>query len=367
MKKLVLSLTLIATMVLFQSNSKACTDFRLTAKDGSVLITRSMEFAQDLKSNLRTSTRNRTFSTTTPNNQPGLAWKAKYGYVYLDGMNQDFALDGMNETGLSFEYLYLPGETQYQTVPAGKDASALPYFYLGDYILGNFKSVDEVRKVLPSLYVFQQTLPGLGNMVFPVHAAIFEQSGKGIVVEFINGQMTISDNIGVMTNSPRYGWHVTDLRNYVNLSPYNPKPITQNGMTFPATGQGGGMVGLPGDISPPSRFAKTAILANTVYQGANAAEEINVAEHIINNVDIPLGLARAKTNGQEVSELTQWVVFKDLTHRMFYYRTYNNMTMRSIDLSKLDFAEKATRLKAPIAGAPNIVDMTPNFLNAKMQ
>lgn len=367
MKKLVLSLTLIATIVLFQSNSTACTDFRLTAKDGSVLITRSMEFAQDLKSNLRTSTRNRAFATTTPNQQPGLAWKAKYGYVYLDGMNQDFAIDGMNEAGLSFEYLYLPGETQYQAVPAGKESSALPYLYLGDYILGNFKSVSEVRTALSSLYVFQQTLPGLGNMVFPVHAAIFEPSGKGIVVEFINGQMHISDNIGVMTNSPRYEWHVTDLRNYINLSPYNPKPVTQNGLIFPATGQGSGMVGLPGDISPPSRFVKTAILANTAYQGANAGEQINIAEHIINNVDIPLGLTRAKLNGQEVSELTQWVVFKDLTHRMLYYRTYNNMTLRSVDMSKLDFSDNAARLKAPIAGAANIVDMTANFINAKSQ
>ncbi len=367
MKKLVLTLTLIASTILLQSNSHACTDFRLSAKDGTVIITRSMEFAQNLNSNLRTSTRNRAFSTTAPNNQPGLAWKSKYGYVYLDGMNQDFALDGMNEAGLSFEYLYLPGETQYQNVPAGKEGSALPYFNLGDYVLGNFKSVDEVRKALPSLYVYQQTLPSLGNMIFPVHAAIFEPSGKGIVVEFINGQMSISDNIGVMTNSPRYGWHVTNLRNYVNLSPYSPKPITQNGMTFPATGQGGGMVGLPGDISPPSRFAKTAILANAAYQGANASEELNIAEHIINNVDIPLGLARAKTNGQEVSELTQWVVFKDLTHHMFYYRTYNNMTMRSIDMSKLDFSENAARLKFPIAGAPNVVDMTNNFTSAKMQ
>jgi penicillin V acylase-like amidase (Ntn superfamily) len=51
MKKLVLGLSasLFSIFLSFENNVFACTDFRLTAKDGTVMITRSLEFAQDLK------------------------------------------------------------------------------------------------------------------------------------------------------------------------------------------------------------------------------------------------------------------------------------------------------------------------------
>ena len=88
------------------------------------------------------------------------------------------------------------------------------------------------------LYVTSATLPGFGNTVLPAHAAIYDSTGKGIVVEFVGGKMYVYDNIGVMTNSPTYNWQVTNLRNYLNLSPYAPNPVTVNGITFAATGQG---------------------------------------------------------------------------------------------------------------------------------
>src|SRR5687767_5573438 len=101
---------------IFAQLAGACTDFRLTAQDGTILIARSMEFALDLKSNLRSSPRNREFKALAPSGKTGFSWKAKYGYVYLDGLNVDMATDGMNEQGLSFEALYLPGLAEYQTL-----------------------------------------------------------------------------------------------------------------------------------------------------------------------------------------------------------------------------------------------------------
>lgn len=73
--------------------------------------------------------------------------------------------------------------------------------------------------------------------MLPAHASIYDASGKGIVVEFYNEQINVYDNIGVMTNAPKYDWHVTNLRNYINLSPNNPPALTTKGMSFAATGQ----------------------------------------------------------------------------------------------------------------------------------
>ena len=168
-----------------------------------------------------------------------------------------------------------------------------------------------------------------------------------------------------MTNSPKYDWHVTNLRNYLNLSAINASPITQDGITYGATGQGSGAVGLPGDASPPSRFIKTAFMAHNVDTANNAADLLNLAEDIINNVDLPLGYVRSVTNGTTSSDTTQWVVFKDISHKMFYYRTYKDMTLRSIDMKKIDFSKKATPLKMPLAGEYYVVDGTEQFLKTK--
>src|ERR1700722_17842733 len=111
MKKILVA---VLAMVLVNSSAYACTDFRIVAQDKSVVIARSMEFAEDMHSNVRTSNRDRSFQEVTPNGKPGISWKARYGYVFLDAFNVDVSLDGMNEAGLSIEALYLPGETQYQ-------------------------------------------------------------------------------------------------------------------------------------------------------------------------------------------------------------------------------------------------------------
>lgn len=359
------ALGLIFASIITAGTANACTDFKLTAKDGTQLITRSMEFGIDLKSNIRTSPRGRTFTTTSPNNKPGLAWKAKYGYVYVDGFGIDVALDGMNEQGLTFEYLYLPGETVYQTVPAGKDNRAVPYANFGDWVLSNFTSVDEVKNELKNIYVVSVKLAPLGDAVLPAHAAIWDASGKGIVVEFYDNKANVYDNIGVMTNSPKYDWHVTNLRNFVNLSPNNPSPIVANGLTFAATGQGSGMVGLPGDASPPSRFVKIAALVKNTYQTENAADALNLGEHIINNVDIPNGFARSVVNGQTSADTTEWVVFKDITHKVIYWRTYGNMSLQSISFDQLDLSENGPRLAMSLVTPAQVNNVNDKFKSSQ--
>lgn len=360
----ILFLTSLSLLVFTIMPAQACTDFKLKAKDGTLLITRSMEFGQDLQSNLRSSPRGRQFSPTTVNNKPGLSWKSTYGYLYVDGFNIDASFDGMNEAGLTFEYLYLPGETQYQTIPEGKDSQAIPYAYFGDWVLSNFKTIDEVKQALTQVYVSNQIIPQLGNAILPAHASIYDASGRGIVVEFYNEKINVYDHMGVMTNSPKYDWHVTNLRNYLNLSADNANTFTTGKLTFTSTGQGSGAFGLPGDASPPSRFVKIAFMAAHVFEAQNAGDLLNMAEHIINNVDLPAGFVRAVEKGVTATDTTQWVVFKDITHKMFYYRTYNDMTLRGIAMNKIDFSEKANALKMPLSGTPFKLDQTNVFLRS---
>jgi choloylglycine hydrolase len=261
---------------------------------------------------------------------------------------------------LSFEALYLPNETEYQTVPAGQQAHSIPYLSSGDWILGNFKNVDEVKVALASLYIYAEKIPQAQDMIFPLHFAVFDPTGKGIVIEFVKGKMNVHDNpVGVMTNAPTFNWQVTNLRNYINLMPTTPQPIVTKNITFIATGQGSGMHGLPGDVSPPSRFVKMAVMLKSIITPANAEEALNVAQHIINNVDIPLGYVRSDVDINATSnEYTQWTDFKDLTHKKFYYHTYGDTALHMVDMSKLNLAEGAPQMKMPISSKQNIIDMT---------
>ena len=53
-----------------------------------------------------------------------------------------------------------------------------------------------------------------------------DASGKSIVIEYVGGKLNVHDDpLGVITNSPTFDWHMTNLRNYVNFSMTNAPPV----------------------------------------------------------------------------------------------------------------------------------------------
>ena len=100
--------------------SRACTEARIKAGDGSVVVGRSMEFAQALGSNVVVQPRGQERVSTLPDGKDGIKWTSKYGVMYLDGFGIDIAVDGMNESGLSLGALFFPGEAQYQDMKGAR-------------------------------------------------------------------------------------------------------------------------------------------------------------------------------------------------------------------------------------------------------
>ena len=292
---------------------------------------------------------------------PGMQWTAKYGYIYLDAMHVDVAIDGMNEAGLSFQYLYLPAEASYQSLPQQDKQNILPYLQFGDWVLGSFKTIDEVKSALQSIVVVNQYVPGMGTRIFPLHASIYDASGRGLVVEFYDNKIVTFDSIGLMTNSPKYNWHVTNLSNYINLDAATPLPVRQGDTTFAALGQGSGAIGLPGDSSSPSRFVKISFLLKNITKVTNQQDLLNLCQHIINTVDIPEGTVKVDRTTNSPSEQTEWVVFKDITNHVFYWRTYNNLAIRAIHLDKINWNDPASRFKLSIENPAQSVNMDKIF------
>jgi choloylglycine hydrolase len=335
--------------------SRACTEVRLRPDDGAVVIGRSMEFAQALDSNIIVQPRGQENVSTLPDGRDGIKWTSKYGVMYLDGFGIDIAVDGMNETGLSMGALFFPGAAQYQEMKGAKRSRTMVVNDLPLYILQNFSTVDEVKEALPKLTVVGIHTPALENIVIPAHFSVYEPDGGGIIIEYTKDGLNIYDSVGVMTNSPAYPWHVTNLNNYVGLTSENVEPIVIDGVSFAATGQGSGLNGIPGDPTPPARFIRAAAMAYLAAKTGTAAEAVNLAVHIMNTVDIPLGTVRDFGDKESFGDYTQWIVVKDLANKVLYFRTYENTALRSVDMKKFDMSEGAKRFTMPIDGSEGAV------------
>lgn len=338
----------------------ACTNIMVQSKDNAVIVARTLEFGPSLNSEIVTSPKGKVFANTRLDGRQSRSWTAKYGFVYLNFFGQDHAVDGMNEQGLSIGFLYLPGYTQYPKVSEADVKNAIPYFQLGDWVLSQFKTTEQARAALEDLKVFDQKLTIEGKKLsFPLHLVINDSQGKSIVVEFNRGKKQIYENpLGILTNAPSFDWQLNNLKNYANLSPYAVEPIKIDGMTYSATGQGAGMVGLPGDSTPPSRFVKMAFLQKSALPVADAEKAVVLSEYIIDNVFIPNGMVR-NAKGTPGTETTQWTVFKDLKNAKLYFKSYLFPTLRVIDIKKLNLNEGAQVVRIPVSHpAPLAQDVT---------
>jgi choloylglycine hydrolase len=163
-----------------------------------------------------------------------------------------------------------------------------------------------------------------------------------------------------MSNSPSFDWHMTNLRNYVNLSVNNASPVKLGPVTVAPLGMGSGMLGVPGDFTPPSRFVRAAIYSASVLPSTTGDEAVKQAFHVLNQFDIPKGAARdheKDEHGNIVADYTIWTSANDLKTRRFFIRTYDNSQIRSIDLMSQDLDAKDI-VTYSIKGSESFVPLT---------
>ncbi|MDP2913348.1 MAG: linear amide C-N hydrolase [Candidatus Omnitrophota bacterium] len=164
--------------------------------------------------------------------------------------------------------------------------------------------------------------------------------------------------VGVATNSPPFGWHLANLRNYVNLTNVNVDSLKLGDYVVTSIGQGSGLHGLPGDYTPPSRFIRATAMVYAAQPVADAVEGANLVFHILNTVDIPMGASVSKSaDGSKYYDHTTWTTGHDVTNKIFYFRTYGNLTIRKIDMKALDFAAPDVKRIEMMGGEP-FLDVT---------
>ncbi|KAL9986703.1 hypothetical protein ACROYT_G000885 [Oculina patagonica] len=345
--------------------TKACTEIRVTAEDNSVVVGRSMEFMIDLMSNVIVEPKGHSHTALLPEKcgQDTLAmtWQNKHSIGYLDAWNFPVGSDGQNEAGLSLGALLFPGFAKYQDVPVQKCGSSVSSLEFPVWILGNFATVQEVREALKKdsfPLVWEGKLKkGDLEATFELHYSITDKSGDGIIIEFTDQGRKVFDNtIGIMTNSPPYDFHMLNLRNYVQLSKFAHDSLVLGKDQFNATGQGSGLLGLPGDLTPPSRLVRAAAMVHFSDPVKTAEQAVNLAFHIMNTVDIPRGVA-ASHDHEGMADYTSWIVVKDLTNKALHFRSYEDLTIRVIHLDKVKPGKMLKfKVGTPIGGFVDVTD-----------
>jgi len=373
MKKLFVALLCIVVVLVSAVTDPvgACTGFILKTSDGSPLHCRTLEWgAFDAKSDLVMVPRNYTFTSELEGGKKGMTWKSKYGFVAINAIQKPIYLDGMNEAGLAMGTFYFAGFAEYQPFKAGEESSTLNSGDFVPYVLGQFKTVKEIKAALPKLRVVynKDLAKDFGGTPILLHYVVTDSLGDSIVIEYVKGKLNMYDNtIGVITNAPTYDWQLLNLRNYTHLSAYAPGPGDKeiDGVNFTPFGEGNGMTGLPGDYSPPSRFVRAFFYKETTLpaQLENVDTAINQASRILNNFDIPKGVVREGTPDNYQSDYTQWSVIADIGNRRYYWWTQWNRQMRMADLNKLNFkGGKIIAIPLDKTRTENVDNRTGDFL-----
>jgi choloylglycine hydrolase len=210
----------------------------------------------DLKSNVIIVPRGLDFVGSTPDGKPGLRWKTKYGSVGMNGFGLPIFCDGLNEKGLHVGVFYFPGYAKYQAATEKDQDHTLAPQELAGLLLGTCANVEEAEGAAKTVRVGEVVFREFG-FVPPLHFILNDPSGKSIVLEYVEGELKVHRNpLGVMSNSPTFDWHMTNLSNYVNLTVSNVPKLDVAGTELRGFGQGSGMLGVPGDFTPPSRFVR---------------------------------------------------------------------------------------------------------------
>jgi choloylglycine hydrolase len=352
---------ILASALLLATHSEACTGIRLVAADGSVIHARTLEFAIDLDSAVTMIPRGYPRTGTTPDGKEGLKWNAKYASVGMNGLNMPVLFDGFNEAGMAAALFYFPTSAGYMAYAQDDAAKTIAPWELGSWILENFATVEEVKANIGKIVVPAVIYGGWG-FAPEAHFVVHDAKGNSIVIEYVGGKLNVYDNpLGVITNSPGFDWHMTNLRNYLNFSMTNAPPVQLGTVKLLPTGQGSGMLGLPGDFTPPSRFVRAVAFSQSVLRPSTGSAAVLEAFHVLNQFDIPKGAAREHdkdAHGNIVADYTLWTAASDLKARRYYFRTYDNSQIRSVDLMKLPVDGKGI-VTLSIGGGEEVKSLTP--------
>lgn len=239
--------------------------------------------------------------------------------------------DGTNEKGLSMAGLNFAGNAHYfSQAEAGKNGIAS--FEMIPWVLGQCADLDEAKACIENLTVldtrFNDRLP-----VSTLHWLVADPSGAFVVESVADGLHIYDDPVGALTNNPPFPTQLFGLNNYRQLTAGVPENHFAKGLDLDLYSRGMGAIGLPGDLSSASRFAKVVFTKLNSKCGSREEESVSQFFHILGSVEQQWGCCDL---GNDQYEYTIYSSCCNTDTGVYYYKTYDNSRITKVDMHRED-------------------------------
>lgn len=256
--------------------------------------------------------------------------KLKYAIIGMATVVDNYPLyaDAVNEKGLCIAGLYFPDNAVYKKEK--ENYTNIASFELIPWILGNFSKVSDLKKELNKLNItdekFNEKMPSA-----QLHWMISDKN-ECIVLEQMEEGLKIYDNpYGVLTNNPPFYYHELNISNYMNISSYFPENRFSDKIKLNVYGQGISMVGLPGDVTPPSRFVRAVFNKLNSVECVSEEETISQFFHILDSVSMIKGTVVTKENKLDMTTYSSCI---NSTKGIYYFKTYYNNQINAVSFNE---------------------------------
>lgn len=295
-----------------------CTAITLQSQESENFFGRTMDFSFDISPNLYIIRQNYTWNTSLNANKI----TDYYSFIAIgqetDGLLAFF--DGVNERGFAAAALYFAGYAKFNTKADPQKDSVASFDFL-HYILGKCGSVEELEAVLQHVSIIGVADP-VTHTVAPLHWIATDKSGTCVVIEQTDKGLELFHNpIGVMANSPDFPWHLTNLRNYMNVSPKQEEEVYWGKVRLQPFGQGAGTMLLPGGYTSPERFVRASYQKTHIQVPRSRTEAVMACFHIMESVTISKG---AVITSRNTFDYTKYTAFINTNTCEYFFRTYEN-------------------------------------------
>ncbi|MBO5646658.1 MAG: linear amide C-N hydrolase [Clostridia bacterium] len=227
--------------------------------------------------------------------------------------------DGVNEKGVCAAALRFAASAVYHE--SKKKGHALASFEVIPYVLGSCATLAEVRAALANISVtgegYSDELPPS-----PLHWFFADESGALVLESTADGVHIHDDPVGVLTNEPPFPEQMRRLSDYRHLSADPGENRLLPAVSLPLYTRGTGAIGLPGDLSSPSRFVRAAFTAGNA-EAASGTAAVSRCFQILDTVRVVRGCCQTEDGS---ASATVYAAVCNMSRGIYYCETEENRT-----------------------------------------
>lgn len=330
----------------------ACTRVLYVAQDGTIIVGRSMDWGEDMHSNMWVLPRG--MKRDGMGGANSIQWVSKYGSLIVSGYDIG-TCDGMNEKGLVVNMLALV-ESDYGIPLAGTKLMSMSTW--AQYLLDNHATVADAVADLDRREFQVQTVVLPNGKAANMHLSISDATGDSAIFEYIGGKLVIhhGKQCRVMTNSPAYDKQLAVQAYWKDA---------------------GSLTGfLPGTTRAADRFARALVFLEAIPTETSPRYISGVPQQkfqfqammsvlsVMRSVGTPLGVA---IDGQPDASSTIWRTISDSTNRVVLFDSAMAPATFWVKLDDLRFEAGMPVKKLELAGGKTYNgNASQQFIDAKL-